>query len=658
MELTELGINKGKIKQLNNKGIESVEGLVRFLPRKYYDFTKTTDIKDIKEGDNVSVVVKIEDIASGPNYVRIRVIDRNNWTMNIIWFNQQYILNMLSVGLVYNFCGTATINPLYNNIQISNPVHFSTNLEKYKTIVPVYSKIKGMSADYLQNCIDTALNLVDKVEYLDKYLLDKYSLYKLEDTINNIHQPKTMNDVKMSERRILFDDLFYYATKLKLSKGESMGKTTINIDKADTIAPFIDSLPFTLTEDQLETTRSIYRDMKLKNRVNSLIQGDVGSGKTVVAFMLMLIASENKVQSALMCPTNVLAKQHFKEMKDIANKMNYNVEYLSGTTKAKEKNVILKGLKDGTIDMVIGTHAIISKTTEFKNLGLTIVDEEHRFGVVQRDLLNDKSSDMAHHITMSATPIPRSLALTLYGGSVKVYNITQMPNGRKKIITQLIDDRYLSYKFMKDEVSSGRQCYVVCPLIDDSDSDKMKDVKSVNEIFVDLKKYYKGSNIKVECISGDMKPDIVSGIVDKFTNKEIDILLSTTIIEVGVNVPNSTVMTVINAERFGLAQLHQLRGRVGRGAFQSYCNLVSNKDENPKLQALVDSTDGFKIAEKDLELRGAGDFLGTEQSGDNKYIMLMLSNRKYFDEIMKDVDDIFNNEARYNYYKNFIKECA
>lgn len=654
LDISALGINNGKIKQFNTKGIYTIEDLINFLPRRYYDFKKTTEIRNAVHGEFVSIVGKIEDIKTGPSHIRVKVVDKDNNYMFITWFNQTYILKILRVGEVYNFCGKFEIDEKYNSKQMLNPMYFSDDLDKYRKIIPVYSKIQGMSDEYLLKSVNTALALVDKTEYLESSILDEFSLFKRRDTINTIHQPEELGDIEVAERRILFDDLFYFASQLQLKDHEVDKTTSMVMETADTIKTFIASLPFELTDDQLKITRDIFKEMKSGNQINSLVQGDVGSGKTMVAFILMLIAAENGFQAALMAPTNVLAKQHYEELLEVGDRMGYKVGFLSGNTKAKEKREILKGLKTGEINMVVGTHAIISKDVEFSNLGITIVDEEHRFGVIQRELINEKTKMGVHSITMSATPIPRSLALTIYGEGTSVYNITQMPAGRKKIETKLINNDSVAYQFMKDEIAKGRQCYVVCPLIDESESEVMAGVLSVAQMHKKVTDFFRGTRVKVAEISGKMKQADIEEEIRLFSEGITNVLISTTIIEVGVNIPNSTVMVIQNAERFGLAQLHQLRGRVGRGSHQSYCILISEKEENEKLEAMVRTTNGFEIAEADLKLRGAGDFIGTKQSGDNKHVMLMLGNPQLFSQVREEVKNIFENEERYEYYLGYF----
>lgn len=656
MDILSLDIPKGKANQFRDKGIETVEALVNFIPRAYYDFRTVTPIRNLNDGEMASVVGKVIEIKRGDKYFRVKVSDASNKVLYITFFNQPFVERIFFEENIYNFCGKVELNKEYHILQMTNPMYYSQDLEKYKRIIPIYSKIQGMSDDYLMRSINTALAIVDKSEYLQPSLLDKYNLFNKKDTVKGIHQPEDLSEVELAKNRLLFDDLFLFASQIAYKFKDVSRKTDIVFPKADSIKPFIKTLPFALTEDQLNTVRNIYKDTRNGIRVNALVQGDVGSGKTMVAFMLMLIAAENGYQTTLMCPTNVLANQHYDEMKKIGDKMGYKVAFLSSSTKVKEKREILKGLKSGEILIAIGTHALISKDVEYKNLGLSIVDEEHRFGVIQRTQLGEKNKSPIHTITMSATPIPRSLALTVHGENVSVYNILQMPAGRKPVNTVLHTSAGKSYELMKEEIKKGRQCYVVCPLIEESDAVVMEGVVSVTELYYALVKHYANDNIKVDLIAGSMKRDIIDEKIANFVSRKTDVLISTTIIEVGVNVPNATVMMIQNAERFGLAQLHQLRGRVGRGTHQSYCILVSEDAENEKLKAMTETTNGFKIAEADLKLRGPGDFVGTKQSGDNKYIMLMLAFPKLFQDVKEDVKKILSDEKLEKYYSNFFND--
>lgn len=655
MDISLLGLPKAKTTQFRNKGINTINELLRLIPKSYYDFRAETPIALINDKDIVSVIGKVMEIKQG-NTIRVKIHDGRNH-MYIVWFGANYITKQLQIDKVYNFCGLVNIDEEYGTKQMVNPFYFSDDLDKFKRLMPQYPKIKGMSESYLINSIDTSLRLLDSdyfTDYAEQSLLDKFGIISQRDAYLGIHKPVNIGQIENAKDRLLFDALFSFAFRLKAMHHRDNDKSLFVMPKANTVNPFLKTLGFELTSDQLNTVRSIYKDMKTGKRVSALVQGDVGSGKTIVAFLLMLIASENKYQSALMAPTNVLAKQHYEELKTFGERMGYKVAFLSGETKAKEKREILKELKSGDIDMLVGTHAIISSGVEFNNLALSIVDEEHRFGVAQRKLINEKTNSGVHSITMSATPIPRSLAMTIYGDNTEVYNIVQMPKGRKPIITKLTKNDTLAYEFMIEEIKNGRQCYIVCPLIEESESEVMQGVLSVDEVYKRVSNFHRGKGFNISVINGNMKQEEIAREIALFLEGKTHIIISTTIIEVGVNVPNSTVMIIQNAERFGLAQLHQLRGRVGRGSHQSYCVLVSKESENPKLNAMVRTTNGFEIAEEDLKLRGAGDFLGTKQSGNHEDVMLMLAYPVLFGKIKKEIDEIYEDKKRLEHYNGLL----
>lgn len=652
MDLSILNLSKAKITQFKRKKIETIEDLLRFLPKKYNDFRSVIPISQVKNGELASVIGKVLSINEGKNVIRVKIEDDKGYFMYIVWFHCDYIKKIIKIDNTYCFCGLININEEFFTKQMINPQYFSENLSEYLKIIPMYPKIKGMSENYLQNTINNALNInKQNDDYLEKNIIEDFDLLELNKAFEGIHQPRNIGIIEKAKNRLLFDRLFKFAYKLKEYHKENIKHCIPCLKNANTINPFIKSLDYSLTKDQLNITREIYKKMKRGERTASLIQGDVGCGKTIIAFILMLIASENNYQSALMCPTNVLAKQHYDQLKSIGNQMGYEVAFLSSELKAKEKKELLLRLRLGEIQMVVGTHAIISEGVEFSNLILSIIDEEHRFGVVQRDSL----SRNIHNITMSATPIPRSLAMTIYGDNIDIYNITEMPKGRLPVKTQLLNNDSMGYNFMLQEVRNGRQCYVVCPLIEDSESYKMEGVLSVEQVFRNMSDFYRDKDVKLAIINGSMKQQDIDKEIEFFNKGETDIIISTTIIEVGINIPNATVMMIQNAERFGLAQLHQLRGRVGRGNFQSYCILISQNLDNPKLLAMIRTTDGFKIAEKDLKLRGAGDFLGTNQSGNFEDVMLMLAYPKLFKQIKNEIDEIFKNKSRIEFYEKKMK---
>lgn len=381
--------------------------------------------------------------------------------------------------------------------------------------------------------------------------------------------------------------------------------------------------------------------------------GDVGCGKTLIAELAMLMAHDEGYQSVLLAPTVVLANQHYEDINSKMKNLDINCALLTSQTSAKEKKKILKQLENGEIDMLVGTHSVLNPEIKYKSLALTVIDEEHKFGVKQRDNFKLRAKDGVHNISMSATPIPRTLALSLYGRDIKVYKIDSMPNGRKPIATLYKQNDENAFKGIKSQLDKGRQAYIVCALIE-SDDEKMVDVKSSTEMYKDAKNYFEPFGYKVGHINAKMKQEEINEIIMGFAEKKFDILVSTTIIEVGVNIPNATVIYIANAERFGLAQLHQLRGRVGRGKEQGYCllggkNLTENGKE--KIKTMCSTCDGFEIAKKDLQLRGCGDFIGTVQSGENKYISLLLANEQMNSEIFNDIQRIISDKKRMEWYE-------
>ena len=655
MRIENIGINKAKVNQFLSKGIEECEDLAKFLPRRYYDFTKITSIKNAIDGEYQAFSGILTELSQSDNMIKARLLDTSGKKLYITWFHQGYLYKKLEEheNEMYFIAGKVVINRDYHITTMTNPIVVSTNIEKSKKVYPIYPKIKGMSDDFLIKSINSALAIIDKEDYLESELINKYKLTSTNKALRGIHQPKSLEEVEEAKKRILFDDLFLFNYQLK-NNSENKQESNFIMSKYNLAKEFMDKLPFELTDGQRNVLRESSLIMKKGKRLNALIQGDVGVGKTIVATLLMVVSKNNGYQSVLMAPTNVLAKQHYEEIKERLEPLNINVAFLSGETKKKERNSILKNLKEGSIDILIGTHAVMSKDVEFKELAMVIVDEEHRFGVVQRNALKEKGDNGVHTVIMSATPIPRSLAMSLYGEGTEVMTITSMPKGRQPVETKIVNQENLAYDLIYNEVQKGKQGYIVCPLIEDSDSDKLKEVDSVETTYSKLQKYYKGKNINIGVINGKMKQEEINKEIQKFSNKEYDVIISTTIIEVGVNVPNATIIMIKNAERFGLAQLHQLRGRVGRGKDKSYCILYTNKDDTDKLSIMEKTNSGFDIARHDLVIRGVGEFLGTQQTGKNKYVMLMLGNDKLNTEIRKDIDSIVLSN-RNNRYKKLLE---
>lgn len=655
MDISALGVRANKAKQFEKKGIMTVEDLLSFYPRKYIDYTHPKTCSQIIPGEDVAIYGKIIKATRNTEkkYSKIVAFDRDNVSFDIFWFGNPWGLQKLIIGNEYLFCGKATEN-FQSRIQLSNPTFFEPS--KNPGIFPVYSKIAGMSDEYLKNTINKAISSNIQMDILEKSIIDRFGLIESYKMIRYLHCPKTISEIALGKKRFVFDELFKLAYEMERNFKDTKYQTDIILKNMSSVKPFLNTLPFSLTdgpESQLETVRGIVRKINKGYTTSSLVQGDVGCGKTFVALLMMLLMAENGYQSCLMAPTNILATQHFEDISAYLKDIEWaKPVLLTAGLKKKEKDKILNMVKTGEVNMVIGTHSVISDCVEFKNLGLSIVDEEHRFGVIQRDKMKKKIGETVHSITMSATPIPRSLGLSLYGEGVDIYTITKMPNGRKSVITSIETDATKAYDFLEKEIMNGRQGYIVCPLIEEAESEKMVGVKSVNETYDEISAYFsKNPSIKIGCINGKMKNSEVEAEIEKFNRKEYNVIISTTIIEVGVNVPNSTVMIIQNAERFGLAQLHQLRGRVGRGSYQSYCILVSQKEDVERLDVMTKTTNGFVIAEEDLKLRGMGDFIGTKQSGMVKNVMLMLSHPDLYAKIKAEVKDIFKDEKRLKFYR-------
>lgn len=637
MDLEELEITSIKKKQLEKKGINSVEELLKYIPAHYCDFRKQVSLSSINKSACCSITGKVDDIFEGKGHISVFVIDDKSMKrLRVTWFNKKYLSKKLHELYKQRVivAGNIKYNEEYHLYEVVNPIIFSNEIEKNQIIYPIYSKIPGMSDDYLKGLIKQALSLEYKETY-SKKMLNDYKLVSKERMLKGIHTPDNTDDIVKSKRRIVFDDMYYFINELNRTHTGCVDTPYI-VKKVDKVREYIKNLPYEATADQKETVNAIVKKMRTGKRVNSLIQGDVGCGKTLICFCIMIALSENGFQSVLMAPTAVLAKQHYLELKKKAEPLGLKVCLLCSDLKTKEKRNIINGIASGEYDIIIGTHSVISSEVKYKSLGLTIVDEEHKFGVMQRELLKKKADDGVHSLSMSATPIPRTLAMTIYGNEVDVYNIKTLPNGRKPVKTSVSNNDDEIFNLIRKEILNGHQAYIVCPLIEDSDSELMTDVESVESAEKIAHKYLDDiPNLKIGIINGKMKQDEIDEEISRFSRNEYQVIISTTIIEVGVNVPNATIICIRDAERFGLSGLHQLRGRVGRSNLQSYCILKSNDIYNPRLSVMCQTTDGFEIANKDLELRGTGDFIGTKQSGQDKYVMLMIAYPKLYQSIVE-----------------------
>lgn len=645
MLLEKIGVSPQKEKQFNQKGIDSVEKLLRFYPRNYIDCTAETGLKDGEFCVFYVVVKAVTQHNGNTPTIKARCSEvRTGELVNVFWFRKDYLYP--SLNYMTNFevlvAGKVSYSAEYKNYSLVEPFLFTLDLEGGKRIYPVYSKINRMSTDYLSEKMDVALGntvLMDNI-WPDK-VLEQCNLLDTPTAIRNIHSPKTMEDVERARDRFIFDDLLYFALNMEKAKRANSIGTQYNITSFETTKKVLDSLPYKLTDDQREIMRNLSTDAKHGRRINALVEGDVGTGKSIIAFLCMIGMADSGYQAALMAPTQVLAQQHYEELKRLVEPHGIKVAFFGGNAMKKaEKEKLYKGIQSGEIQLVVGTHALLNPNIVFKDLAMIIVDEEHKFGVVQREGIIDKASRGVHFISMSATPIPRSLAQILYGDGMKLCTIKTKPNGRKPVTTLVAHNQDSVFKFINKQVKLGRQIYIVCPMIDKNEN--MEGVVSVEELYEMYHKALSPLGITIASLTGRTSKEDLAQLISEYKAGKIDILLATTVIEVGVNVPNASTIIIHNAERFGLAGLHQLRGRVGRGQYQSYCVLFSAEEDNPRLNVMCSTTDGFKIAEEDLKLRGAGELIGLKQSGDDKYMSLMLSYPEIYEMAKKVANNLLN----------------
>ncbi len=630
MKITELkGIGEKYAQLLGRLSVYTVEDLVGLYPRDYELYQEPAFISTLSpDYENTNVVIdgvvskKIDVYHTGKLAVISTFInDENGDRIKCTWFNMPFLKSSLKLGMRYIFRGRFVIK---NGIKILEQPQMYTRSQYSKiegTMQPIYPLTKGLSNKTVANAVHQALEKFDaglEKEYIPGYVRQKNELAEHNYAVVNIHFPKSMEDYIQARKRLAFEEFFLFVLAVRSLRNSNEripnGYIIQNDSRTD---DFIEKLPFSLTNGQKSAWTEVKKNMSGKGLMSRLIQGDVGSGKTIIAVLALMNTAYAGYQAAMMVPTEVLAKQQYDSITKMFNNMGVelNVSLLVGSMTAAAKRKVYEDIENGSTDIVIGTHAVIQEKVIFKNLALVITDEQHRFGVNQRRDLSDKGNN-PHILVMSATPIPRTLAIIVYG-DLDISVIDELPAERLPIKNCVVDESYRpnSYKFIENQVHAGRQAYVICPMVEDSENIEAENV-------IDYAKKLSGElpdDIKVEYLHGKMKASQKNEIMEKFSKNEINVLVSTTVIEVGVNVPNATVMMVENAERFGLAQLHQLRGRVGRGGFQSYCIFVSgNKSKKTKdrLEILNKTNDGFKIAEEDLKLRGPGDFFGVRQSGD------------------------------------------
>ena len=615
------GIGPKKAEKLNKLGIYTIKDLLYYFPRQFEDRSVIKKIAQLEDEEKVTVKALITNIESytpkkGMTITRIDVKDDTGFA-KLTFFNKEYIKNTFRVGDSILAFGKVKKNGRFVELNSCELEYLSASPKNIGKLVPVYPLSYGVTNKDIMNTVRMVFENKDiKIpEYMPEYLLKKYRLCGIEYAIKNIHFPKDKESLKIALYRLIFEELLVLQLGLFMYKGGSSDEKGILFKRNQRLDEVLKSLPFSLTRAQNRALNEIIDDMCSEKVMNRLVQGDVGSGKTVVALLALAECVFNGYQGALMAPTEILAQQHYESFTETFEDIGINVELLTGSVTKKQKEGILQRAKDGEIDILIGTHALIEDNVEFKNIGLVITDEQHRFGVRQRGKLSSKG-ESPDILVMTATPIPRTLALILYG-DLDISIIDELPPGRQPIETIAVEKKKRDKVYnslVRREVDKGRQVYIVCPLVEESET---LDITSATETAEEIKRDF-FPDLRVGLLHGKMKPSEKDAIMTAFKNHELDILVSTTVIEVGVNVPNSTLMIIENAERFGLAQLHQLRGRVGRGKHQSYCVLIygSNSEVCRKRMSIMEETnDGFKISEKDLEIRGPGEFFGTMQHG-------------------------------------------
>lgn len=582
-------------------------------------------------------------------------------SVEVVWFNQPYLKQVLFNGKNVIISGKAKFS--YGKTSILNSTFEEIRTEQIHTgrIIPIYHQTEGISSKWIREKLKPLINdwIKQLHEYMPQEIREKYSMIDYTQAVKEVHFPSGEEELTKAKFRLSFDELFILQLKALQKKWYWQNVEKHNqkpIPRDPTLKDFIEDLPFELTGAQKRTLEEILSDLEKPYPMSRLVQGDVGSGKTVVAAAAIFNVFKAGYQSTLMAPTEILAKQHYSTLFTLLQPLGINIQFISGSTTAKQKQALINQLKTGTIDLIVGTHAIIQEGIGFKNLGLAVIDEQHRFGVKQRDIL--KSNGNPHLLSLSATPIPRTLAMTLYGDQ-DISIIDEMPKGRQEIITRLVPEnkRIDSYRWIENQVLKGRQAFIICPLIDESDT---LEIKSAIQEYEHLQEHV-FPDLEVGLLHGKMKSNEKAAIMEKFNENKINVLVSTSVIEVGIDVPNATIMIIEGADRFGLSQLHQFRGRVGRGEFQSYCFLFPknySQDSQTRLGAMVNHSSGFKLAEIDLQLRGPGEIFGVRQSGIPDLKMASLTDSKTISIAREAAQNIINTDPHLNTHPALKEKIA
>ena len=613
------GIGPTKAKQFANLNIFTLRDLICHFPRGYEDRTKLTTIEKLEVDTPacfkamVMNTPRTSHIRKGLDITRVQIADHTA-RLNVTFFNNRYVTDQLQYGREYIFYGAVTGDFIGYNM--TNPTFETLDSAPVTTrrVLPIYPLTAGLSNAAVLKAVRQALAVCDPpAEILPAEVRQRYGILPAERAYYAIHEPSSMAEAEQAKKRLIFEEFFVFSAGLSLMRSVRAEKKAVPYENTDMRA-FHTALPFTLTGAQSRAVEEILKDFQKGAPMNRLVQGDVGSGKTMVAAAAAYCAAQNHKQSALMAPTEILAEQHFASLNKLFEPLGINVALLTGSMTPKQKKLVRERIADGTVQLAVGTHALLTDATQFNDLGLVIADEQHRFGVAQRSKLSAKGED-PHLLVMSATPIPRTLALLMYG-DLDVSILDELPPGRETVDTFLVGESYRARinAFIRKQVSEGHQCFVVCPAVEENEELGIK----AATVWAETLQQTVFPDLRIALLHGQMKGAEKEAAMASFARGEADVMVATTVIEVGVDVPNATLMVIEDADRFGLSQLHQLRGRVGRGQAKSYCILTShnrNTETLQRLKALCKTTDGFKIAEEDLKLRGPGDFFGSRQSG-------------------------------------------
>lgn len=601
------GIGPARLKALNDAGIWTARDLALMLPRDYRDLTNVTPLAALQAGVPAAVRVRVsgeprEQRAKKLLITKVFVTDGDE-VAPVVWYNQPWLKKQLTVGRELLLYGKAEWKK--GVLQLVSPT-----IEQEGGLIPVYRTIPGVPAKAMRATVEAALEACDGSwpEDLPESIRRRFDLCERNFALRSAHFPTSKEALAAARRRLAFEELLLYQIALRLMRGTGRAGVSLKFDDA-ALEDFWAHMPFVPTDAQRRVMREVAADLRSEKAMARMVQGDVGCGKTAIAFAAIAMACSCGVQAALMAPTEVLARQHYDGAKELLEPLGCRVGLLTGSLTAKGHRMAHEAIRTGEWNVIIGTHALITEGVEYQNLGLVVTDEQHRFGVRQRTMLGEKG-DAPNVLVMSATPIPRTLSLILFG-DLDISIVDELPPGRTPVATRIVPEsrREGLYGFLRKEVQKGRQCYVVCPLVEESEA---VEALPAEQVYEDLRTQHL-PDLRIELVHGRMRPADKDAVLERFRAGEADVLVSTTVIEVGVNVPNATIMVIENAERFGLAQLHQLRGRVGRGAHESWCFLMA--ESNERLRFLCSTNDGFKVAQKDMELRGPGELFGTRQSG-------------------------------------------